>query len=389
MKKISLLLFAALVLSACGGVRKSEKDLARGNYDQVIIQTLDNLLVNKSADRKSPYIALLKDAFVKAVERDERRLEFLDKESNPNTLRERYRLVTGLSLRQDRIRPILPLPGEKFNFTDYSDAIIDVKNELSEHIVQSNTQLLENATKEDARAAYDDFMYLEQINPGYADLNELKEEALYKGTTFVRLSLLNETEMAIPERLETDLLNIDTYKLNKPWVQYHNRPLAELAYDYDLILSFRAMQISPELVTERILKQEKKVKDGFSYVLDSNGNVKKDSLGNDIKVDKFKTLSADIHEFTQSKSTQLTAHVDLIDLNTNQMEATFPLNDGYVFNHIYATYKGDKAAIDPKILPLLGNRPVPFPTNEQMVYDSGESLKLLLKDILVNQIKLQ
>ncbi len=378
-----------MMLSACGGVRKSEKDLARGNYDQVIIQTLDNLRVNKSADRKSPYITLLKDAFVKAVERDERRLEFLDKEGNPNTLRERYQLVTGLSLRQDRIRPILPLPGEKFNFTDYSDAIIEVKNELSKHIVQSSTQLLENATKQDARAAYDDLMYLEQINPGYADINELKEEALYKGSTFIRLSLLNETEMAIPERLENDLLNIDTYKLNKPWVQYHNRPLAELAYDYDLILSFRAMQISPELVTERILKQEKKVKDGFSYVLDSNGNVKKDSLGNDIKVDKFKTLSADIHEFTQSKSTQLTAQVDLIDLNTNQMEATFPLNDGYVFNHIYATYKGDKAAIDPKMLPLLGNRAVPFPTNEQMVYDSGESLKLLLKDILVNQIKLQ
>ena len=86
MKNFGLLLFAAIMLSACGGVRKSEKDLARGNYDQVIIQTLDNLRVNKSADRKSPYITLLKDAFVKAVDRDERRLEFLDKEGNPNNL---------------------------------------------------------------------------------------------------------------------------------------------------------------------------------------------------------------------------------------------------------------------------------------------------------------
>ena len=389
MKNVGLLLVTALLLGACGGVRKSEKDLARGNYDQVIIQTLDNLRVNKSAERKEPYIALLKDAFVKAVDRDERRLDFLEKEDNPNTLRERYALVTGLSLRQDRIRPILPLPGTKFSFTDYSDAIISIKNDLSKHLIESSTQLLENGIKADARLAYDDLAYLEEINPGYANTAALLEDARYKGTTFVRLALINETEMAIPARLENDLLNIDTYKLNRPWVQYHNREIENLAYDYDLILSFRGIQISPELVKERILKQEKKVKDGFDYVLDKNGNVKKDSLGNDIKVDKFKTLRADIHEFTQSKSTQITAQVDLIDLNTNQLEATFPLNDGFIFNHIYATYTGDKEAIDPKMLPLLGNRPVPFPTNEQMVYDSGESLKLLFKDILINEIRVQ
>ncbi|WP_442845356.1 hypothetical protein [Leeuwenhoekiella sp. H156] len=389
MKNVGLLLVTALLLGACGGVRKSEKDLARGNYDQVIIQMLDNLRVNKSAERKEPYIALLKDAFVKAVDRDERRLDFLEKEGNPNTLRERYALVTGLSLRQDRIRPILPLPGTKFSFTDYSDAIISIKNDLSKQLIESSTQLLENGTKADARLAYDDLAYLEEINPGYANTAALLEDARYKGTTFVRLALVNETEMAIPARLENDLLNIDTYKLNRPWVQYHNREIENLAYDYDLILSFRGIQISPELVTERILKQEKKVKDGFDYVLDKNGNVKKDSLGNDIKVDKFKTLRADIHEFTQSKNTQITAQVDLIDLNTSQLEATFPLNDGFIFNHIYATYTGDKEAIDPKMLTLLGNRPVPFPTNEQMVYDSGESLKLLFKDILVNEIRVQ
>lgn len=95
MKNFGLFLVTALLLSACGGVRKSEKDLARGNYDQVILQTLDNLRVNKSAERKEPYIALLKDAFVKAVDRDERRLDFLEKEDNFNTLRERYALVTG------------------------------------------------------------------------------------------------------------------------------------------------------------------------------------------------------------------------------------------------------------------------------------------------------
>lgn len=387
MKKILLSVSVSIFLIACGGVRKSEKNLASGNYDQVIFETLDNLRTNKTADRKAPYIDLLKSAFDKAVARDERQLEFLKKEANPNTLPEQFEIITDLINRQERIRPILPLPKVKFNFKDYSDQTIAIKNKLSSFLLENSKTLLNSNLKADARQAYEDLMYLNSINPGYENINILLDEAVAKGTSYVRLSLVNETETALPQRLEDDLLNIDTYNLNEQWVQYHNRPLDGLNYDYDLILSFRAINVSPETLKERIVPQEKKIKDGFEYELDANGNVKKDSLGNDIKLDKYKTLKASLHEFRQSKNAQLSAQVDLIDLSTNQIAASFPLSDGYIFEHIYATYQGERDAIDPKMLKFLANKPIPFPSNEQMIYDSGESLKLLFKGVMVDQVQ--
>jgi hypothetical protein len=49
---------------------------------------------------------------------------------------------------------------------------------------------------------------------------------------------------------------------------------------------------------------------------------------------------------------------------------------------MYANYRGDKRALESSFLDLIALRVVPFPTNEQMIYDSGQDLKLRLKNII-------
>ena len=100
-------------------------------------------------------------------------------------------------------------------------------------------------------------------------------------------------------------------------------------------------------------------------------------------VDNFKTITASVYEFKQLKSTQVTAKVDYIDFKSNQLIETFPLASEFVFEHIYAKYSGDKRACDESYYTYFDKRAVPFPSNEQMVYDSGEDLKAKLKDIIV------
>ena len=72
-----------------------------------------------------------------------------------------------------------------------------------------------------------------------------------------------------------------------------------------------------------------------------------------------------------------------IDLKTNQLAQTFPITSEFVFENIYSTYKGDKSACEDSYISYFNKRAVPFPNNEQMVYDTGEDLKLRLKDIIV------
>jgi hypothetical protein len=118
-------------------------------------------------------------------------------------------------------------------------------------------------------------------------------------------------------------------------------------------------------------------------LLDANGNIVRDSLGHPIKVDNMKTIKISIYEFSQLKTCQVTAKVDYIDFKTNQLLQTFPLASEFVFNYVYASYKGDKRACEPDYYSNFDRKAVPFPSNEQMIYDSGEDLKAKLKEVIV------
>ena len=238
------------------------------------------------------------------------------------------------------------------------------------------------SNKYDYRQAYDELKYLNEINPGYYNTVAKMEEAYQKGLDYVKVEVNNDTEQIIPKRLEEELLDFNTYGINNFWTTFHSSPIKNVKYDYAMQLDFREINISPERVNETQIIREKRIKDGFEYVLDQNGNVAKDSLGNDIKVDKFKTVKCDFYRFTQLKTAQIGAKVNFKDLQSGQIVNSYPLSSEFIFEHIYANYQGDRRALDNDLVALLDLAAVPFPSNEQMVYDAGEDLKARLKDIV-------
>jgi len=128
--------------------------------------------------------------------------------------------------------------------------------------------------------------------------------------------------------------------------------------------------------------REREIVDGYEYEKDANGNVAKDSLGNDIKYEKVIKVRGRLYETIQTKSTQVIADVVYINQQSNQPVDTFTINSGFVFEHIFATYRGDKRALETDDRAFLNNQLIPFPTNEQMVFDTGEDIKLQLKNII-------
>lgn len=388
MKKITLLLFFFLILSACG-VQQTRDLLTSGDYDAAIRNAIDGLRSNKNAKGKQDYVYMLEEAFAKAKERDLREINGWFKDANPQNLEKIYNTYIQLNYRQEQIRPLLPLKllkegrEAKFPFDDYTDQIVSSKNALSKYLYDNSKALLVTKDKMTIRRAYDDLVYLESINPGYKDVAKLTDEAKFKGTDFVNVYTKNETNMVIPVRLENDLLDFSTYGLNDNWTVYHSNRQKGIDYDYGLIVNFRQINISPEQVKEKQFEKEKQIKDGVKNLLDANGNVVKDSLGHPIKVDNMKTVRISIYEFSQIKSCQITAKVDYINFKTNQLIETFPLLSEFVFSNIYSTYKGDKRACEDSYYSNFDRRVMPFPSNEQMVFDTGNDLKAKLKDIIV------
>lgn len=387
MKKTILLLLCALIY-ACSSVKSTQEAINKGNYDEAINLSLKKLVSNKTKEKNEPYVIMLQDAFNKATLRDLSEIDFLKKDDNPENLEKIFNLYVALNNRQERIRPLLPLKifssgkNAVFNFKNYDDLIINSKNDFSDYLYAEAKNVFGSKNKQDYRRVYKDLEYLDRINPNYKDVRQLLDEAHAIGTDFVFVSMKNKTDKVIPKRLEEDLLNFEAYQLNDFWTVYHNKKDRRANYDFTLELIFRDIKISPEHVYEKEFVKEKQIKDGYKYLLDSNGNQVKDSLGNKIKVDKFIKATCHFYQFTQSKSVQVTGQVRFVNNYTKQLIESFPLQSEFIFEHVYANYNGDKRALEKQYIDLLGYRSVPFPSNEQMIYDVGKDVKEKLKAII-------
>jgi hypothetical protein len=391
MKKFLILSFIGFLLS-CSGVKKTQEALNTGNYMAAINKAVMNIAENKTKKSNQTYIVLLEEGYKKNMERELQHIKFLKKDGNPANFEEIFNSYENLKAIQQRIRPLLPLyieeEGRKaqFNFKNYDEDIIASKADLSEFLYNKALTLLENANyKLDYRTAYNDLKYLSDLNPNYKNTNAKLEEAYQKGLDYVIVEMTNNTDKVIPRRLEDELLNLNTYGLNNLWTEYHTNRIQNQLYDYQMEVSFQDINISPEQIREKQISKEKQIKDGYTFVEDRNGNVVSDSLGNSIKVDKFKTVRCDFYQFTQFKTAQVTGVVNFIDLKKQQKINQYPLSSQFVFEHNYANYDGDKRALDNDLVSMLQLARVPFPSNEQMVYDAGEDLKNNLKNILSSQ----
>lgn len=386
MKKITLLLVLVTFLVSCGSKKKVERALTSGNYNEAISKSIKKLSSNKDAKRNQDYILLLKDAYDKANERDLNAIKSLEASNNPELYRRTYETYTALNARQNAVKPLLPLriKGREvfFKYSDFTSEIGIARDRVSNYYHQKSIELLKSKDKFEIRDAYNTLSYVEDINPNFRNTRDLMQDAHNRGTAHVIVAIENRSNQIIPRRLEEALLDFDTYGLDQFWTAYHSQENANITYDYAMQLQLQRITISPEQVREREVLRQQRIKDGWQYQLDANGNVAKDSLGNDIKIDKIIDVRARLFETQQLKQSEMLANVVLTDLKANEILEEFDLDSGFVFEHFYATFRGDRRALTNDDRNLLRNRPIPFPTNEQMVFDSGEDLKIRLKDII-------
>ncbi len=384
------LLFSALIflIFSCSSIKNTQEAISNGNYDSAINSAIKKLKRNKTKKRNQPYILLLEEAFEKAAVKDLARINFLKKDKNPENIETIFVLYEQLKRRQEILKPLLPLyivnenRDAVFLFTNYDDAIIENKNQLSDYLYAKAKDLFNIDSKFDYRAAYGDLAYIEKVNPNFKDVRNLMNVARERGLDFVIVSMKNETQKVIPKKLEEDLLNFDTYGLNDLWTVYHASKDPRVQYDFGLELNLRNIQVSPEQVREKEIIKEKEIKDGFTYLLDTKGDQVLDEDGNKIKVDKMVPVRCEIYQFTQFKSAKVTGKVKYVDLNSKQIIQTYPIASEYIFQHRYAQFKGDKRALESSFLDLIRLRVVQFPANEQMIYDSVQDLKQKLKSII-------
>jgi hypothetical protein len=381
------LLLSFFVVTSCSSVKRSQKLAAKGEYDKAIDLAVKKLQKNRRSKDADAHIGILVDAFKKATEDDLRQISFYKKEKSQVGIRETYFIYVNMEERQQKIRPLLPLHYQngraaKLKMADYTNEIIAAKNNYVASLYGQAEDFMRRNNKQDYRNAHHVLMQLNTISPNYKDVRNMLDEAHFKGTDFILVKLNNHTAQIIPSRLQDELLDFNTYGLNDLWTEYHGQRDRQINYDFGIDMNFKIIDILPERITEQIFTREASVKDGETTLRDRGGNIVRDSLGNPVKIDRMIDVKATVKITTQQKNVLVGGTVVYRDLSRKQQMQNFPLSTEFIFENIFATYRGDKRALTTEDLELIRNRFVPFPSNEQMVLDAGDDIKYQLKQIL-------
>jgi len=385
MKNLSNLFLAVLMTSLLVACMSPEKLLEHGNYDAAIYKSVDKLVGKK---KKEKYVRALEEAFFKATNRDMATINRLKQGDDPDKWARIHKLTQQIEKRQKRVEPLLPLIdrngiGAEFKFVKVNALEQEARSNAALQHYNQGLALLQKAEKGDKKAARSAYAELKAINTYYTQYKnkeELMERSKFLGTTHVLVSMENRSHAILPSDFERDLLQLDTRGMNSFWTTYYTNELSSIDFDYEAVLRITNLDVSPGQIREREFEENKEIEDGFEYVLDENGNVAKDTLGNDIKRPRNVIVSALVLESYQRKLASIEARLELRDRKTRNLISSERLQADAIFEHYASTFQGDKRALSENTCRRIGNRPVPFPSDASLVYEVGEELKPVFKE---------
>lgn len=382
MQKIFTLFIVALLLSGCGSTTKK---LQQGNYDAVIDRTVKKLI--RKPDVKDA--AEMDRAYAMANERDYERIKFLKMENNPDNYDEIFNRYNMLKERQRKVRTVTPLTvdGKSFNYdyVDYDTEMVAAKRKAADFFYNNGKGLLENALqKEDYRSAYYQLMKASEYSGGqFEQIDELIYEARFNGISRIIVEVTNQAPLQLPRQVEDDLISFDTRGLDNEWTEYHFKHLDEEAnYDYMVVVKLLSIMVSPDGVKDVDEVFNKRISDGFEYVLDASGNVMKDTAGNDIKLQKFKDITCTLVESQQIKSVEIRGEVEIMSMNPKRLMQKEPFGASNLFEHSSARAIGDIGALSEEALTKSKQEKIPFPTDVEMVMTCTETIKPAIRNAI-------
>jgi len=384
MKRIvPVFLISIFILGGCGSAKKQ---LERGNYDAAIGKAVIQL-------RKDPgdakQVSILERSYKIANEQDNERIRFLKLEGRPENWDEIYIVSRRLNDRQSLVRTVTPLNVNgrslDFPYVDYMPEMVAAKRKSADFYYAHGNELMKSGLKENYRQAFNEFVRAKEYVGDYEGIDNKIQEAKYMGMSRVFISVQNNSMIKFPQEFEEDLLALDLPRLNSEWVEYHTQNLdPNTEFDYFINVNVRNIVVSPDQTMQRDTVVKREVEDGFVYQLDKRGNVMKDSLGNDIKMPKYKTLQCALIETVQSKACRIDGDIEVIQVNPDKVLKKDPLGAQSNFEHISARALGDTEALSAFQLERTRSEAVPFPSDIEMVLRCSEALKQAIRGAVQN-----
>lgn len=384
MKRVLPIVFIlAIILSGCSS---SKKQLQKGNYDAAIAKAVKQLRKDNSDVKQ---IDILERSYQVANDQDNERIRYLKMEGRPNNWDEIYQVYNSLNSRQSLVKSVTPLNKNgktiDFPYVDYMADMVAAKRKAADFYYAHGNELMKSGLKDSYRQAYGEYVRAKDYVGDYENIDTKILEAKDLGMSRVFVSIKNTSMTKFPQQFEQDLLALNLPALNSEWVEYYTQNLNEnTKYDYFIDVNIKNVAVSPDQTLQKDTVIKKEVEDGFSYMLDKKGNVMRDTLGNDIKVKKYKTLQCALVESQQLKACRIDGDVAVIQANPDKVVKKDPVFAESSFKNVSSRALGDIQALNADQLARTKTSPVPFPDDIEMIVRCSEPLKAAIRGAIQN-----
>lgn len=387
MKNLKILAVFALSLTflftACTNTKQL---LETGNYTRIIDMTVKKLAGKK---KKNPeLVAALEEAFLKATSADMRRIDQMKKSGKGNIWAKIYDIQTQIAHRQAKVSPLLPLIDKngyqaEFSFVKIDKLLNESRANAAEYQYLQGKSALALARKGDknaARAAYEILADTRIYLDNYKDTNGLMHEAHELGIVHIIYENKNRANASLSYEMRRELESVSLRDFNTFWKRYYAKPVKGIDYDYRIVMNIENMQAGREIVREREYVDYKEIRDGWDYVLDQNGNVLKDTLGNDVKTPRMVITEAFVLENYQFKNASVKGRLEYFDVHTGELAFSDVIRAESIFENYASTFRGDRRALSDDSRSRIGNSPRPFPSNNYLLTTAIKKMLPVIRD---------
>ncbi|MCF8226508.1 MAG: hypothetical protein K9J30_11580 [Bacteroidales bacterium] len=386
MKRTIPVIIFALLLSSCASITRN---MQRGNYDRVIQKTTKRLIRKpKAKDAEA-----MNRAYKLANERDLERITFLEKEDNPAYYDELFARYATLKERQSRVRTVTPITIEgmtySYQYVDYDARIIESKQKAARELYRSGKELVNNSrSKLDFREAHFQLVRANEYGGHlFPDIEDLIHEARMMGISRVIVVPENrDPNIGIPQIDLEYLISFDTRRLDaNEWTEFHFKHMGgNVNYDYEMFVRVLSIEVSDNI--EKVTREEftRKSTTEFDYALDVNGNVMKDTAGNDIKI--YKDVSATLIKTEKQKTCTIRGEVETISISGEPRGALakVPFAASSKFENISYELIGNPEAVYSDVINLTKKDELSFPKESVLVKQCIENARPVVRDIVMD-----
>jgi hypothetical protein len=384
MKKLFYLsMITTLLLSACN---LSKQYLKNGQYDMAVKTAVRKLQRNKS---KTKQLEVLKQAYPKAVEKDMDQIKYLNEEGQANRWDKIFHIYKNMKDRQSIVEKLYPLylNGKllKFQHINLDKKIQEAKTKAATYYFVNGKLLMAKNNKFAYRQAYEDFLKVKAYSNAYKEIDKLIKTCYIKGLSHILLIAVNSSPENLPNDFMINLIDFPLNKLDSKWIIYHKKKYKNYIYDVYINIVVTNVVVSPNQQSVRNYTETKKITDGWEYKLDKNGKKITDSNGVAIKVEKYKTISCYIKEYRQYKTAYIDGVINYTDGQSRETILSIPIKAEHNFENYYIKAKGDLNALSKETKSMLGNAPVDYPDDIDMIYAANSTLKQAIYNALMDK----